>query len=50
MGFITDADALKFGKQYLSDEEYAEFSDRMRLMRHFDESIPSPKLTERKDA
>ena len=29
MGFISDIDALKFGKQYLSDEEYAKFPERM---------------------
>lgn len=39
MGFISDTDALKFGKQYLSDEEYAKFPERMMRMRHFDNCL-----------
>jgi hypothetical protein len=47
MPYISDSDAMKLGKEYLSAEEYAEFSRRLEQMRHFDEclstSSPSPR-------
>ena len=39
MPHISDADAMKLGKKYLSEEEFVEFSTRLELMRHFEECV-----------
>lgn len=46
MGFISDAESLKLGKQVLSPDEFEEFSTALERFRHFDDCLatntPSP--------